>query len=176
MVVGVALLAVVAVAEGAVALLIAPVFDRVLNPASSDSNILLFRVPVSGRPVYVNHLFPHSIHNVWTVVVLSLLILYAVKSLSEFAGVSLIQYIGHRAITDLRNAVYARIIRQPIGFFQQQSAGRIFSAVINDVERARLSGSGYLVELFRQAFLFSRLLSILLYLDWKMTPACAVLL
>jgi len=131
--VGVVLLAVVAIAEGAVALLIAPVFDRVLNPGSTDSNILLFRVPFSGHPVYVNHLFPHSIHNVWTVVVLSLLILYGVKSLCEFAGVSLIQYIGHRAITDLRNAVYARIIRQPISFFQQQSAGRIFSTVINYV-------------------------------------------
>ncbi|HXJ46576.1 MAG TPA: ABC transporter ATP-binding protein [Candidatus Dormibacteraeota bacterium] len=176
MIVGVALLAVVAVAEGAVALLIAPVFDRVLNPGSTDSNILLFRVPFNGHPVYVNHLFPHSIHNVWTVVVLSLLILYGVKSLCEFAGVSLIQYIGHRAITDLRNAVYARIIRQPISFFQQQSAGRIFSAVINDVERARLAISEYLAELFRQTFLFPVYLVILLYLDWKMTLACAVLL
>lgn len=176
MLVGVSLLAVVAIAEGAVALLIAPVFDRVLNPASADSNILLFRMPGTGRPVYVNHLFPSSIHNVWTVVVLSLLILYAVKSLCEFAGVSLIQYIGHRAITDLRNAVYARIIRQPIAFFQQQSAGRIFSAVINDVERARLAISEYLAELFRQAFLFPVYLIILIYLDWRMTLACAVLL
>jgi ATP-binding cassette, subfamily B, bacterial MsbA len=176
MVVGVALLAVVALAEGTVALLIAPVFDRVLNPASTDSNILLFRTPFSGTPVYVNRLFPHSIHNVWTVVVLSLLIIYAVKSLSEFAGVSLIQYIGHRAITDLRNEVYSRIIRQPIAFFQQQSAGRIFSAVINDVERARLAISEYLAELFRQAFLFPVYLLILIYLDWKMTLACAFLL
>ncbi len=176
MLVGVFLLAVVAIAEGAVALLIAPVFDRVLNPASADSNILLFRMPGTGRPIYVNHLFPPSIHNVWTVVVLSLLILYAVKSLCEFAGVSLIQYIGHRAITDLRNAVYARIIRQPIAFFQQQSAGRIFSAVINDVERARLAISEYLAELFRQAFLFPVYLVILIYLDWRMTLACAVLL
>ena len=176
MLVGVFLLAVVAIAEGGVALLIAPVFDRVLNPASADSNILLFRVPGTGTPVYANHLFPPSIHNVWTVVVLSLLILYGVKSLSEFAGVSLIQYIGHRAITDLRNAVYARIIRQPIAFFQQQSAGRIFSAVINDVERARLAISEYLAELFRQAFLFPVYLAILIYLDWRMTLACAVLL
>ena len=176
MVVGVSLLAVVAIAEGAVALLIAPVFDRVLNPASADSNILLFRIPVNGTPVYVNRLFPHSIHNVWTVVVISLLILYAVKSLCEFAGVSLIQYIGHRSITDLRNAVYSRIIRQPISFFQEQSAGRIFSAVINDVERARLAISEYLAELFRQAFLFPVYIAILLYLDWKMTLACAVLL
>jgi len=176
MVVGVSLLAVVAIAEGVVALLIAPVFDRVLNPASTDSNILLFRVPISGTPVYINHLFPHSIHNVWTVVVLSLLIIYGVKSLSEFAGVSLIQYIGHRAITDLRNEVYSRIIRQPIAFFQEQSAGRIFSAVINDVERARLAISEYLAELFRQVFLFPVYLAILIYLDWRMTLACAVLL
>jgi subfamily B ATP-binding cassette protein MsbA len=176
MIVGVFLLAVVAIAEGAVALLIAPVFDRVLNPASADSNILLFRVPFSGAPVYVNRLFPHSIHNVWTVVVISLLILYGVKSLCEFAGVSLIQYIGHRAITDLRNSVYARIIRQPISFFQEQSAGRIYSAVINDVERARLAISEYLAELFRQAFLFPVYIVILIYLDWKMTLACAVLL
>jgi len=176
MIAGVFLLAVVAIAEGVVALLIAPVFDRVLNPASSDSNILLFRVPGTGKPIYVNHLFPPSIHNVWTVVVLSLLILFALKSLCEFAGVSLIQYIGHRAITDLRNAVYARIIRQPIAFFQRQSAGRIFSAVINDVERARLAISEYLAELFRQAFLFPVYLVILIYLDWRMTLACAILL
>jgi subfamily B ATP-binding cassette protein MsbA len=176
MVVGVSLLAVVAIAEGTVALLIAPVFDRVLNPASTDSNILLFRMPFSGTPVYVNRLFPHSIHNVWPVVVLSLLIIYAVKSLSEFAGVSLIQYIGHRAITDLRNEVYSRIIRQPIAFFQQQSAGRVFSAVINDVERARLAISEYLAELFRQVFLFPVYMAILIYLDWKMTLACAFLL
>jgi len=173
---GVVLLAIVALAEGAVTLLIVPIFDRVLNPATSDSNVLLFRVPFGGPPIYVNHLFPHSIHNVWTVVTLSMLVLFGIKSLCEFAGVSLIQYVGHRAITDLRNAVYAKIIRQPIGFFQQQSAGRVFSAVINDVERARLAISEYLAELFRQMFLFPVFLFILLYIDWKMALACGVFL
>ncbi|HYK38830.1 MAG TPA: ABC transporter transmembrane domain-containing protein [Candidatus Eremiobacteraceae bacterium] len=176
MIVGVFLLAIVALADGVVGLLIAPVFDRVLNPTSADSNILLFRIPISGKGLYINHLFPPSIHNVWTVVVLSLLIVYAIRSLSEFAGVSLVQYIGHRAITDLRNSVYARIIRQPISFFQQQAAGRVFSAVINDVERARLAISEYLAELFLQAFHFPVYLAILLYFDWKMTLVCAFLL
>jgi len=176
MTLGVVLLAIVALAEGAVTLLIVPIFDRVLNPATSDSNVLLFKVPFGGPPVYVNHLFPHSIHNVWTVVTLSMLVLFGIKSLCEFAGVSLIQYVGHRAITDLRNAVYAKIIRQPIGFFQQQSAGRVFSAVINDVERARLAISEYLAELFRQIFLFPVFLFILLYIDWKMALACGVFL
>lgn len=176
MVTGVVLLALVALAEGTIALLIIPIFDRVLAPASPDSNVLLFRLPFAGVPVYLNHLFPHSIHNVWTVVSISMLVVFAVKSLSEFAGVSLIQYIGHRAITDLRNAVYAKIIRQPIGFFQQQSGGRVLSSVINDVERARLAISEYLAELFRQIFLFPVFVGMLFFLDWKMALACGIFL
>ena len=180
LIVGIVFLGIVALAEGAVTLMIVPIFDRVLAPASADSNVLLFKVPerlpLGGRAVYVNHFFPHSIHNVWTVVSLTLLILFAVKSLSEFAGVSLIQYVGHRAITDLRNKLYSKIIRQPIGFFQHQPAGKLISTVINDVERARLAISEYLADLFRQAFLFPVFVGILLYIDWKMTLACAVFL
>ena len=175
MVIGIVLLAIMAAGEGAVILLIAPIFGRVLNPASADSNVAL-EVPLLRRPVYLNHFFPHSIHNVLTIVALSLLVLFAVKSFSEFAGTSLIQYIGHRAIMDLRNAVYKKIIRQPIGFFQHHSAGRVYSAVINDVERTRLAISEYLAELFRQVFLFPVFLAILLKIDWRMTLACAVFL
>lgn len=173
---GVVLLAIVALAEGAVALMIVPIVDRVLSPSSADSNVKLFTVPFGGPTIYINHLFPHSIHNVWAVVSLSLLILFAVKSICEFAGVTMIQYVGLRAVTDLRNDVYSKIIRQPIGFFQAQSAGRIFSTVINDVERARLALSEYLAELFRQTFLFPVFLLILLRIDWKMTLTCVVLL
>jgi subfamily B ATP-binding cassette protein MsbA len=180
LIIGVVFLAVVALAEGAVTLMIVPIFDRVLSPTSTDSNILLFKIPeklpFAGRALYINHLFPPSIHNVWTVVAISLLILFAVKSLSEFAGISLIQYVGHRAITDLRNGIYAKIIRQPIGFFQTQPAGKLFSTVINDVERARLAISEYLADFFRQAFLFPVYVVILFYIDWKMTLACGILL
>ena len=176
LVIGIVFLGIVALAESAVTLMIVPIFDRVLSPTSADSNVLLFKVPFGGPPIYVNHFFPHSIHNVWTVVSITLLVLFAIKSLSEFAGVSLIQYVGHRAITDLRNCIYSKIIRQPIGFFQHQPAGKLFSTVINDVERARLAISEYLADLFRQAFLFPCFVLILLYIDWKMALVCGVFL
>jgi len=173
---GVMLLALGALAEGAVALLIAPIVDRVLRPSISDSTVPFFQVPFGGPTIYLNHFFPHRIHNVWTVVSISLLLAFLIKSLSEFTGGTLIQYVGHRAITDLRNAVYARIIRQPIGFFQQQPAGRLISAVINDVERARPALSEYLADIFRQSFVLLVFLLILLRIDWKMTLGCVVLL
>src|SRR5260370_163678 len=67
MFVGVVLLAFVAMAEGLIALIIAPIFDRVLNPAASDSRLALFRVPFSDRTIYLNQFFPSSIHKVWPV-------------------------------------------------------------------------------------------------------------
>src|SRR5208282_3429355 len=149
--------------------------DRVLNPAAPDSNVVLFTIP-HGPSLYLNRFFPPSIHNVWPVVAISLLVLFVVKSAAEFGGSTIIQFVGHRAITDLRNALYAKIIRLPIGFFQQQPAGRVMSAVINDVERARPALSEYLADIFRQVFLFFAFLVVLLSIDWKMTLACGVLL
>ncbi len=173
---GVALLAVVGVSEAVIALMIKPIVDRVLNPGAPDSNVLLFTIPRGGPSLYLNHFFPHSIHNVWAVVAISLLIVFFVKSLAEFGGSTIIQFVGHRAITDLRNAVYEKIIRLPIGFFQQQPTGRVMSAVINDVERARPALSEYLADVFRQVFMFVAFLVVLLSIDWKMTLACGFLL
>ncbi|MGB8474532.1 MAG: ABC transporter ATP-binding protein [Candidatus Acidiferrum sp.] len=174
--VGVVLLAFVALAEGVIALMIAPIFDRVLNPAASDSRLLLFNMPFSGHPVYLNQFFPPSIHNVWPIVSISLLVVFFAKAIAEFGGGFLIQALGHSAITDLRNQLYAKLIRQPIGFFQHQPAGRLISTVINDVERARLALSEYLADLFRQGFGLLVFIAILLKIDWRMALASIVLL
>lgn len=173
---GVVLLAIVGLAEGIIMLMIRPIIDRVLNPAAPDSNVLLLTVPRGGPSIYLNHFFPPSIHNVWTVVSISLLIVFLVKSIAEFGGNSFVQFAGHRAITDLRNAVYQKIIRQPIAFFQHQPTGRIMSAVINDVERARPAVSEYLADIFRQSFTFTALIAVLLNIDWKLTLACGLFL
>jgi ATP-binding cassette, subfamily B, bacterial MsbA len=170
---GVVLLGVVGLAEGVIVFMIVPIFDRVLNPSAPDSQVLLFRLP-HGHAVYLNRFFPHSIHNVWTVVAISLFVIFLVKSLAEFGGNTLIQFAGLRAITDLRNAVYRKIVRQPIGFFQHQPTGRIMSAVINDVERSRPALSEYLADVFRQTFTFIALVVVLLSIDWKMTLACGI--
>jgi len=174
--VGVVLLAVVGVAEAVIALMIKPIVDRVLNPAAPDSNVLLFQFPHGGPAIYLNRFFPHSVHNVWPIVAISLLVVFVVKSLAEFGGSTLIQFVGHRAITHLRNVVYEKIIRQPIGFFHSQPTGRVMSAVINDVERARPALSEYLADVFRQSFSFVAFIVVLFSIDWKMTLGCSVFL
>lgn len=176
MVLGVVFLAVVALAEGVIVFFIVPIIDRVLNPAAGDSLLPLFTVPFTGKTIYLNNFFPPRIHNVWTVVSLSLLIVFLVKGIAEYIGNSLVQFVGHSAVTDLRNQIYAKLIRQPIAFFQHQPAGRLMSTVINDVERARLALSEYLADLFRQSFALIVFTAVLLRIDWAMALGSAVFL
>ena len=49
----------------AIALLIAPIVDRVLNPGSSDSTVPFFRMPFGGHTIYLNQFFPPSIVDAW---------------------------------------------------------------------------------------------------------------
>ncbi len=173
---GIVLVAFVALAEGGVALMVAPAVDRVLNPTTAPSNLPILKIPGSGRTVFLNDYFPARIHNVWTIFAISIVLLYIGKALAEYLGTTQIQYVGHAAITDLRNQVYAKLIRQPIGFFQHNPTGRVISSTINDVERTRIALSEYLADLFQKSFTFLVFVAVLLLVNWKMALGSALLL
>jgi subfamily B ATP-binding cassette protein MsbA len=175
--IGILLVAFVAVAEGLVALMVKLALDFVLNPGATSSLLPLGTIPWSGRVVYLNDFFPpHRFHNVWTIFSISLFVLFFCKALAEYLGATQIQYVGQAAATDLRNQVYARIIRQPIAFFQHHPTGRVTSTVINDVERARVALSDYVADIFQKGFTFFVFIGVMIYLNWKMALGAALLL
>jgi ATP-binding cassette, subfamily B, bacterial MsbA len=174
--VGVIMVAFVAFAEGVVALMIRPAVDFVLNPAIVTSNLPLVTLPWNNRTIFLNNYFPSRIHNVWTVFAISLVILYISKGVAEYLGTTEIQYVGQAAVKDLRNQLYSRLIRQPIGFFQANPTGRIISTTINDVERARYALGEYLADLCSKSFTFIVFIGVMLVVNWRMALGCAVLL
>jgi ATP-binding cassette, subfamily B, bacterial MsbA len=173
---GILLVAFVAVAEGMVALMVKLALDFVLNPKASSSLLPLGTLPWTGRVIYLNDFFPPRFHNVWPIFSISLIVIFFSKALAEYVGATQIQYVGQAAVTDLRNQVYARLIRQPIAFFQHNPTGRVISTVINDVERARLALSDYLADIVQKGFTFIVFIAVMLYLNWKMALGAAVLL
>jgi subfamily B ATP-binding cassette protein MsbA len=175
LVIGVVLVAFVALADGMVAFMARIAWDFVLTPTAASSQLPLFTLP-GGKTIFLNEFFPARIHNVWTIFSLTLVVLFVSKGIAEYFGVTEIQYAGHAAITNLRNQVYAKIIRQPIGFFQHHPAGRILSAVINDIEKTRVALSEYLADLFQKSFTLVVFLAVMFYIDWKMTLAVGVVL
>ena len=173
--VGVILVAFVAMAEGLVAFMARIAWDYVLTPTAASSQLPLFTIP-GGRTIYLNQFFPARIHHVWTIFSITLLVIFVSKGVAEYFGITEIQYAGHAAITNLRNQVYAKIIRQPIGFFQHHPAGRVLSAVINDIEKTRVALSEYLADLFQKSFTLLVFLAVMFYIDWKMTLAVGLVL
>jgi subfamily B ATP-binding cassette protein MsbA len=172
---GVVLVAFVALAEGMVALMVKIAIDYVLNPSIVVTKLPLLTLP-NHKVIYLNDFVPASIHNAWTVFAITLLALYLAKAIAEYLGLTQIQYVGQAAVRDLRNQVYARIIRQPIAFFQHNPVGRLLSATINDVERTRVALSEYLADLFQKGFSLIVLVGVLFWINWKMALASFVLL
>jgi ATP-binding cassette, subfamily B, bacterial MsbA len=176
LVAGVLLVAFVAAAEAIIGFMIKPAVDYVLDPAKFGSRLPLVKLPWNGHEIYLNKFFPSSIHNVWTIFAITLLVLYVSKAVAEYVGMTEIERVGLSATMDLRNAFYERVIKQPMGFFQHNPTGRIISIAINDVDRVRFALSDYLADLFMKSFTFVAFVAAMLILDWRLALATTILL
>jgi subfamily B ATP-binding cassette protein MsbA len=175
LVLGMLLMLVMGVLEGLVALAIKPAVDVVLNPKTPLQSLPLLTVPFTNYTLDLRAFAPAIVHNVVNVFAISLLLLFVVKGVAEYAGSLLIQHAGLSSINDLRNQVYAKVVQQPVGFFQENAVGRVMSAVISDIEQMRPAFSDWFAEFFRQSFSLVAFVAALLVIDWRMAVGCAAL-
>jgi len=173
---GVLLIAVMGVIDGLAVLAIKPAADVILSPGSTIQKLALFTIPGTTHVVYLNSFVPARVHWVWSVFALSFLFLFLIKGVTEFLGSTLIQYVGLAGVTDLRNSVYAKVVQQPIGFFQHNPVGRVLSAVISDIEQMRSAFSDWLADFVRQIFTLIAFICVLLLLDWRMAVGAVLLI
>jgi subfamily B ATP-binding cassette protein MsbA len=166
--VAVILMAVVGACEALTALLIRPVFDRVLEPGAESARILLFALPFSGRQVYLQDFVPSRFHNAWTVVAVAIIAVTLAKGLAEYFATYSINFIGHSVVRDLRNLLYSRIVQQSIAFFANNSTGRLMSAITNDIDKIQEAVSQVSADFLKQVFTLVGLLAVVLYVDWKL--------
>jgi len=151
---GVLLLATVGFLEAFRLVLLKPVLDRVLNPASGSENILLFNMPTSGQPVYLQRFVPTHFHNAWTIVAYALVVSTLLKGVFDYTGTYLVNHAGFGMITNLRNDLYNSVLRRSAAFFQKHTTGTLISTIINDIERVQFAMSSVLAEFLQQLFTF----------------------
>ncbi|HEX5431989.1 MAG TPA: ABC transporter ATP-binding protein, partial [Bryobacteraceae bacterium] len=164
----VVLMAFVGASSALMVRLIGPVFDRVLNPRSADAPVLLFTIPVWNHNVYLDTFMPPSIHNVWTMVAVGILVVFAAKGLCDYAGNYLVNYVGLSAVTDLRQDVFDRVVHQDAHFFEANSTARVMSSIMNDLEKIQVATSQILADWLRQSFTAIGLLVVILQTDWRL--------
>jgi ATP-binding cassette, subfamily B, bacterial MsbA len=161
---GIFLLAAVGFLEAFRLVLLKPVLDRVLAPSTGSENIVLFTMPQSGHPIYLQRFVPTHFHNAWTIVAYALVASTVLKGCFDYLGTYLVNHAGFGMITNLRNDLYDSVLRRSAAFFQKHTTGTLISTIINDIERVQYAMSSILAEFLQQffSFLFTAALVIML--------------
>ena len=135
-------------------LLVRPVFDRVLNPATGSKDIQLFVIPFTHHAVYLQQLVPSHFTNAWTIVAFALVASTILKGICDYTGTYLVNHAGFGMITDLRDDLYTALLRRSAAFFSKHTTGTLLSTIVNDIERVQFAMSTVLSELLQQFFTF----------------------
>src|SRR5687767_2134132 len=80
----VVLMALAGAAHAMMAVLIGPIFDRVLKPSSPDQPVELFKIPFIDYTLYLHQLAPSWFHNVFSTVAFAILMVFFVRGLCDY--------------------------------------------------------------------------------------------
>jgi subfamily B ATP-binding cassette protein MsbA len=149
-------------------LLVRPVFDRVLNPATGSRDIQLFVIPGTHHAVSLQQFVPARFTNAWTIVAFALVASTVLKGICDYAGTYLVNHAGFGMITDLRDDLYNAILRRSAAFFSKHTTGTLLSAIINDIERVQYAMSTVLAEFLQQFFTFLAVAAVVVVLGGEL--------
>src|SRR5580765_753475 len=96
------------------------------------------------------------------------LVLALVKGLADYANSVLMSRVGLRVITDVQNALYARLIRADIAYFNAQPSGVLISRLVSDVWLLRSAAANVLSGIGRDAVTIVFLVGVMFYQDWAL--------
>ncbi|MBC8164659.1 MAG: ATP-binding cassette domain-containing protein [Bryobacteraceae bacterium] len=164
----VVLMAIAGAAHAMMAVLIVPIFDRVLDPSSADVDVELFRSPFSGQPVFLQQLAPGWFHNVFTIVAFAIISVFLIRGICDYLGNYLVSWVGINAVTDIRQTVFNKLLRHDAHFFESNSTGRIMSSVMSNIDKIQVAISSMLADWLRQSFSVVALLYVVMQRDWKL--------
>jgi subfamily B ATP-binding cassette protein MsbA len=172
----VVLMAIAGAAQGTLALLVRPIFDRVLTTARPEGLTPLLARPVFGHQIYLEHVIPLHGRSVTFLVAFALIAAFLIKGICDYLGNYLISYAGFSSVTDLRNAVFEKVLAKGADFFESHSTGQLMSSIMNDIDKVQLATSQMLADFFRQLFTAVSLLFVLFSTDWKLAAVSLTIL
>jgi subfamily B ATP-binding cassette protein MsbA len=100
----------------------------------------------------------------------------AIQAATSFTLSQVLSVAAQRAMTDMRKTVQEHVMRLPVAFFDTSQTGQLISRIMTDADGIRnLIGTG-LVELTGGFVTAAMALSVLFYLNWRLTSVTLVVL
>ena len=108
---------------------------------------------------------PHSIR----LMPLLMVAVFIVRGITSFIGTLAMSWIAHQVVTDLRDALFARLLSLPTRYFDDHSAGSLLSRLTYDVSQVMTATTQALVTLVKDGLSVIGLLGWMLYLNWQLS-------
>jgi len=84
---------------------------------------------------------------------------------ASYAQTFLVNWVGQRALQDLREQMFRHLQSQPVGFYERNRSGVLLSRMTNDVEALDSLVTDTIITLFQASLTLLGTIGILLYLD-----------
>ena len=98
-------------------------------------------------------------------ITLAIVIVTAVKAISEYVANVTVAYLGHRFIADLRLQMFNKLAKADLGWIQTVHSGRLLSGFLNDANLIRATASRTIVTLGENLLKVVILVGSMIYMD-----------
>lgn len=88
----------------------------------------------------------------------------------------ILEFTGQRIMLDIRLSLFSRMQSQSLRFFDRHPVGRLVTRVTNDIENLNEMFKSVFITVFKDLFILTGILIILLYLNWRLALICFALL
>lgn len=99
----------------------------------------------------------------------SIIAIFIVRGLFWYGQNYLMSYVGQSVIIDIRAAVFKKLQRLSISFYDKNKTGTIMSYVTNDVNALQSAMVENTIEMITEGFILIGSVVAMIYLDWRLT-------
>jgi ABC-type multidrug transport system fused ATPase/permease subunit len=103
-----------------------------------------------------------------TLIVIAFLVAAGIVWVATYAQTYLVEWVGERALADLRMAIFDHLQQMPVSFYERRRAGVLISRMTNDVEALDSLVTDSVVTLFQSSLTLIGTVVILLLLDLRL--------
>jgi subfamily B ATP-binding cassette protein MsbA len=110
---------------------------------------------------------------VWICLLIPLVM--TVRSLCSYGSGYYMNWVSNRVVQDVRNQLFAKIVRHSMDFFNRMQTGFLMSRVANDTRSLQQALASVSSDVFKQPVTIVGAVVVLLLMDWKFTVVSLVL-
>lgn len=99
----------------------------------------------------------------------SIIAIFVVRGLFWYGQNYLMSYVGQSVIIDIRAAVFKKLQRLSVSFYDKNKTGTIMSYVTNDVNALQSAMFENTIEMITEGFILIGSVVAMIYLDWRLT-------